>query len=175
MSRRWRKRIASALLILALLTLTGYVVSRGVVRFKAMVDHGSVGTDYIKSAYNSARQDDPAPLVRSAEEYSRLKSDLEHWSWLIAISNVLPTVSSQFRALEAIQDAGEDLVAARATRALPTGVFNDGRGSATALCAAAKRLSGADGPLLYSQLEEVRDELLTVIVQVTSGKCGTAE
>ena len=135
--RRW-KLVAAVLCAIAFLSFAGYIFFRGIVRFKAMVDHGSVGTDYIKIAMTSGRPDDPVPLVRSAEEFARLKSDLEHWGWVIALSNVLPPVSSQFRALEAIQDSGEDLVAARAYPTLPTGVFGRTRGTRRA-CAPPRR------------------------------------
>jgi hypothetical protein len=162
--RWWWAGLAVLLLIVA-----GFVVSRSIVRVKSMVDHGSVGTDYLKIAAQQSSSRDAA-LVRAAEEFAKLGSDLDHWSWIITLSTVAPPARRQFRAIEAIRGAGASLVAASASSAGGRDLFRRGRGAEADLCAAAAELARNNGRLYY-QLADTRDQLAELISRATGGRC----
>ena len=153
---RLRRRYVVALAVAVLLSFLGLLAFRGVIRVKGMVDNGSLGSDYLQSAYRdgiprSINKD----MLEAAEQFTALDQSLEHWSWFVAVSNLVPPARRQFSAMESIAQAGSQLVfveVAPQARGADTE-----RGSLRSVCRARDDLEAVDG--VYFQLQKTAAQL----------------
>ena len=167
---RRRSTLIAGVLILGLLI---FVAFRAQVSAKSMIDSNSVGVDYLNIAFGRDPGNPPQDaLLLAAEQFARLRAQLESWSWLITVSAALPPAHDQFVAMDRMADLGSRLVAAPLAGSSRQQLAE--RGSTASVCAAANRLMSFDGDLL-GQLEKNRTQMLQSVSAVTTGACGGLE
>lgn len=146
-----------------------FVGIKAQVTAKGMIDHNSLGIDYLNIAYSPGRDEPPDDaLILAAQEFAALQARLDSWSWIITVSSVLPPAHDQFVAMERMAELGSGLVAA------PSAATGSSRltdvGSPESICASAIRLSTFDGNLI-GQLEKNRTQILAAVPIATKGAC----
>ncbi len=150
------KLAAATLAVLLLLSFVGLVAFRSVVRVKGMVDNGSLGVEWLAAAQ---RGRDDTSITVAAGHFARLNQSLDHWSWIIAVSNAVPPVRRQFESMDRIGAAGEVLVwvTARSGGGSDSSEIEDD--DIDRLCEAVQRLETADRRV-YFQLNRTVDQLI---------------
>ncbi len=135
---------------------------------KGMIDHSSVGTEYLQIAMRdgSAEGSEDA-LVLATREFAALQSRMNSWSWIINTTSMLPPIGSQFRSMEAMADLGPRLVAASLEDSAGRLA---GEGTAGSVCDSADQLRSVKGNL-FDQLEENRETLLRLSTLLSKGQC----
>lgn len=161
-----RALLVLGVVVLSLLVYTGF---RAEVTGKTMVDHSSLGADYLNIAFGPTRENrQDESLILAAQEFAALNAKLDSWSWLITASSILPPVHDQFVGMDRMADLGMRITAA------PYDLNGTGTigvlGSVTSVCESADRLRNFDGNLA-GQLEKNRSQILDAVPHATDGAC----
>lgn len=157
--------IVAAVIVVGVLAFTAF---RAQVNTKSMIDHSSLGVDYLNIAYNDAGHVvESDGLILAAQEFAALDAKLESWAWATTLSSVFPPAHDQFVAMNRMADLGANLVAAPSAG---TGGRLAGVGSPMNVCSSADRLRNFDGNLI-NQLEKNRTEMLQTVDNVLGPIC----
>lgn len=148
-----------------------FVSLRAQVAAKSMIDHSSVGIDYLNIAYLQSGQDpNVEALILATDEFSALRAKLDGWSWAIAVSSILPPAHDQFVAMDRLASLGSRIVAAPYSSNINSRLYEEN--ASLRICESADQLSTIDGNLL-AQLEKNRNQMLTFVSAASDGLCGS--